>query len=421
MPLNMKGLPDVQTLKKKTGWITLTALVCVFLIGCVPAAMPTLPPAPPPRLDPFYTPPDPLPSGQPGEIIRTAPMDATALKGARLWRVLYHSTTLAGNDIAVSGLMAQPSGTPPPQGFPVVAIGHGTSGIARACAPSINALNGNLLQASFYARMMEPFVNAGYAVVVTDYQGMGAPGDSAYLIGLSEGRNVLDVRRAIRNFDAVSDAVSVSDQTFIWGVSQGGHAAAFAGELAATYAPELKITGVVMEAPAAELTDLINASFATDQRAATTGLAMLTVGAWSQVYPDATAESVLTTKGQRDLGAAYQKCLFPEILEFLIEPTNAYFKANPATVPGWAAHMAANTPGQVPVYAPIFVAQGTADTVVLPATTEKFVQRMCDLGNVVVFKTYPGVQHLQIPTPAQPDVLAWMAARLRGEPAPSTC
>jgi len=372
---------------------------------------------PPPRLDPFYTPPSPLPVGQPGPIIRAEPVESTALGGARLWRILYHSTTPTGDDIAVSGLIAQPASPAPAGGYPVLAVAHGTSGIARACAPSINVLSRSLAQASLFERELKPMLEAGFAIVLSDYQGMGAPGPYAYLVGASEGRNVLDSIRAMRNFGQVP----VNDQTIMWGISQGGHAAAFAGEMAASYAPDVTITGVAMEAPAAELTDLVNATFAADKHGATTGLAMYIVGAWSTTYPDATLDSVLTEKGKRDLASAYNKCLFSEAVDFLIEPPTAYFKANPATIPAWAARLAENTPGKMPIQAPIFVAQGSDDPIVLPETTATFVKRMCDLGNTVQFKTYPGAKHLNIDSYAHADVRAWMLARLRGDPAPSTC
>jgi len=389
-----------------------TTLVALTLCGCIAA-----PPAPPPRLDPFYTPPSPLPASQPGDIIRAEPVESSELKGAKLWRILYHSTTPNGDDIAVSGLIAQPASSTPAGGYPLLAVAHGTSGIARACAPSITVLSRSLTQASLFERELKPMLDAVFAIVLSDYQGMGAPGPYAYLVGASEGRNVLDSIRAIRNFGQVP----VNDQTIVWGISQGGHAAAFAGELAATYAPDATITGVAIEAPAAELTDLVNATFADDKRGATTGLAMYIVGAWSTFYPDAPLDSILTDKGKRDLAAAYSKCLFSEAIEFLIEPPTAYFKANPTTVPAWATRLVENTPGKMPIRAPIFVAQGTEDPIVLPATTQTFVKRLCDLGNTVEFKTYPGAKHLNIDTYAHTDVLAWMLARLRGDPAPSTC
>lgn len=386
----------------------LAGVLATVLCACI---------APPPRLDPFYTPPQPLPADQPGAIIRVAPVAAAQLDGAKLWRIMYHSTLADGTDVPVSGLIAQPAGQAPADGFPVIAIAHGTSGIARSCAPSVNVLTTNPLQPGYYEREMKPFVDAGYVVVATDYVGMGAPGPYSYLVGQVEGRNVLDSIRALRAFGQSP----ISDNVFIRGVSQGGHAAAFAGEMAASYTPEITLTGVVMEAPAAELTDLVNAAFASDQRAAITGLAMYIAGAWSTVYPDVTIDSILTERGKRDLSVAYNKCLFAEVIDFLVAPTTAYFKTNPATVPAWAAHLTANTPGQAPILAPVFVGQGTEDPIVLPATTNVFVSRMCSLGNTVQFKTYPGAKHLNIDTYARADVLAWMAARLRDESAPSTC
>lgn len=388
--------------------LTLCLIAC-GLCACIPA--------PPSRLDPFYTPPQPLPPGQPGEVIRSEQIGETQIRDAKLWRILYHSTLTDGTDIAVSGLIAQPSGQAPADGFPVVAIAHGTSGIAQACAPSVNALTTNPSQAGYYDREMKSFVDAGYAVVATDYVGMGAPGPYSYLVGALEGRNVLDSIRALRTFGQVP----ISNQVFIRGVSQGGHAASFAGEMATTYAPEITLTGVALEAPAAELTAIVNSVFVNDARAATTGLAMYIVGAWSNTYPNAPANAILTERGQHDLAIAMRKCLFSEVLDFLIEPPTTYFRVNPATVSTWATLLTTNIPAQAPIAAPVFVAQGTADPIVLPNTTDTFVQRMCSLGNTVQFKSYPGARHLNINTYASADVLAWMAGRLRGEPAPSTC
>ena len=47
---------------------------------------------------PFYELPDPLPAGDPGDIVRSEPITSTML-GSKAWRVLYHSTDLDGTDI----------------------------------------------------------------------------------------------------------------------------------------------------------------------------------------------------------------------------------------------------------------------------------------------------------------------------------
>src|SRR5947209_7372868 len=60
----------------------------------------------------FYSPPDPLPRGQPGAVIRAEPMDAYLAPGLRLrvkaWRLLYRSTSAVGEPTAVSGAVLIP-------------------------------------------------------------------------------------------------------------------------------------------------------------------------------------------------------------------------------------------------------------------------------------------------------------------------
>jgi hypothetical protein len=67
-------------------------------------------------------------------------------------------------------------------------------------------------------------------VAATDYEGLDTPGVHPYLVGLSEGRGVLDAARVTRYFTRINST------TLIFGHSEGGQAALFAGELAPRYA-----------------------------------------------------------------------------------------------------------------------------------------------------------------------------------------
>ena len=89
-------------------------------------------------------------------------------------------------------------------------------------------------------------------VAATDYQGLGTPGSSPYLVGHSEAQGVLDAARAARNL--VGDAAS--NTVVVLGYSQGGQAALFAGQIAQSYAPELYLAGVAAVAPVTSLTEL---------------------------------------------------------------------------------------------------------------------------------------------------------------------
>ena len=81
--------------------------------------------------DDFYDALDPLPTGEPGDIIWIEPLNLSVAVG---WRILYHSRSLDQRDIAVSGIVLAPSGEPPSGGWPVLAWAHGTTGIEDSCA-----------------------------------------------------------------------------------------------------------------------------------------------------------------------------------------------------------------------------------------------------------------------------------------------
>src|SRR5690606_37645715 len=95
-------------------------------------------------------------------------------------------------------------------------------------------------------------LSRGFIIAATDYPGLGTVGPHPYLVGVSEGRAVIDSVRAARELREAH----AGDRFVVWGHSQGGQAALFTGELSASYAPELKLLGVAAAAPATDLTKL---------------------------------------------------------------------------------------------------------------------------------------------------------------------
>src|SRR6185437_8751422 len=93
-------------------------------------------------------------------------------KAKRTTLVLYRSTSFDGKPIAVSGTVAIPKGNPPPGGWPVVSWAHGTTGIADECAPT--RLAGDR-SANYVRTELDTWLSKGYAVVRTDYEGLGTP------------------------------------------------------------------------------------------------------------------------------------------------------------------------------------------------------------------------------------------------------
>lgn len=201
-----------------------------------------------PAEDSFYAAPVQFPDGGHGAVIRSESLSGVAaLSDAAVnERVLYTSVSVQGEPIAVSGIIALPKTPAPESGYPVVSWTHGTLGSADKCAASRDTADS---PAHPFNVAPQPMLNAllrqGYAVVMTDYEGLGTPGPHPYLLGESEARGALDVVRAARQLHPV-----ISDQLAIVGHSQGGQAALFAAHYAPSWTPELSLKTVVAQAPA---------------------------------------------------------------------------------------------------------------------------------------------------------------------------
>lgn len=371
-----------------------------------------------PSLTEFYVPPNPLPPGAPGEIIRTEKIETHNAR-VQAWRVMYRSRDLRGNDSAVTALFAAPTSPPPTNGFPLLAVAHGTEGLGQQCAPSLDPWN--LPDAvdnyfSFPDTVIAPFVRAGYVVAATDYQGLGAPGDSAFLVGSVEAQNVLDSMRALRNFDQVK----LNDQNFVWGHSQGGHSAAFAAQLAKQLAPEIKLNGIVLAAPAANLQNLVGTVLGPDKPSMLTGVAAMVAASWSQTYA-LPLDKVLTMQGKEKIPPLYQACSLNSVLAFALDKPSSLYFADPTKTSPWSDTLRLNIAQAVKYPAPVFIVQGAADSVIAPQVTEKFAQELCAAGNSVEFRMYPNASHAAVVSASNADVVAWLAARAKNENAPSNC
>ena len=216
----------------------------------------------------FYTPPEPLPTGQPGDLIRTEPsrlvLEPSGQLGAIMatgTRIMYRSIDARGNPMAVTGTYFEPFNDWPGQGpRPLIVYGPGTQGQGDQCAPSRQFDQGihfsPYLDIAFnYEELfVATMVARGFAIVMTDYQGLGTPGLHTYVNRVAEGNAMLDAGRAAMRLPGTS--LNPHGPLAFWGYSQGGGAAAAAAELAPSYAPELKVVGTYAGAPPADLKEL---------------------------------------------------------------------------------------------------------------------------------------------------------------------
>jgi pimeloyl-ACP methyl ester carboxylesterase len=333
-------------------------------------------------------------------------IDAPDIHGVLL-RVTYRSQSVAGSDIAVSGLIAYPRSDAPSGGRPVLSWAHGTTGMADVCAPSA-APN----QLGPIAVALNILLDKGFVVVATDYEGLGTPGLHPYLVGASEGRGVLDVARAALQ---IPDA-HASDRIVIWGHSQGGQAALFAQEIAPTWAPELQVLGTAAGAPATELPLLVQ-QLAGSRNAF---YEVMVAAGFQAAYPELDLRAVLSDAAIARIGILDSACS-GAVATAYADLGSQVQRTDPMSVPAWAARINENNPGTVRTGSPIFLYQGGADELIPPATTAQLFTRLCGLGQTIERKVYDGQSHTGVLLPAFADILQWIDARIAGTPATSGC
>ncbi|MFT4036477.1 MAG: lipase family protein [Patulibacter sp.] len=366
----------------------------------------------------FYTPPSPLPDAPPGTVIRSEPVSYSHSwtkppRGTRIWRMLYTSENALGDQIAVSGALyhSQRYGLSA-QRRPLVAYALGSQGTGDRCAPSRRINNGGVQD----FLVINILLDRGYDVVVSDYEGLGTPGDHAYAVNLSAAHTVLDMVRAARNFAPAG--LSSQAPTVVYGYSQGGGAAGMTAELQPSYAPDVPLQGVaaggVIADPYAAGQSLDGGQYAGYLFAAAVG--------YDATYPELQLAQYLNERGTKERASTILDLCFDDILStykgFHISDVTT---TNPLDAPAWRTRLADNALGKSAPPMPVYLFHSRSDEVLPFAATAKLRQQWCAEGATVEWHPYSGLKHLATAIVGLPDALRWIDQRLRGRSAPGDC
>lgn len=357
--------------------------------------------------DAFYIAPDPLPKGQPGDLIRAEPIDAYLTPGIRLraraWRVLHLSTSAIGEPTAVSGTVLLPRGRP--RGArPVIGYAIGTHGIGDCAAPSRLLPRG----LDWEAGLMAMALARGWAVAISDYQGLGTPGDHTYMVGRALGANVLDSMRAARAL--VPSELPVDGPAAIIGYSEGGAAAAWAAQLQPTYAPEIPLAGVAAGAAAANVE---TAGPHLDGRFFSFFIAYGGIG-FAAAYPELELDSHLTPAAREKIAALRESTVLQAMLSgprFI--RASDLTQPNVMELPEWRRRLRENRLGLIAPAAPILLHHARRDQIVSFAQSTGLRDDWRALGaNVRLYVTRGGLDHISGAVAGTPVALDWLARRL---------
>ena len=405
-----------------------------------------------PPMPPFYTSVIKMaPEGKLGQVIKKEKIE-TAIKGAQAWKIAYISSDVAGRKTIATATIISPVGSAPKEGRPILAWAHGTTGSAQNCGPSqiiepTRPLNEYFLTdgdswTDFGIPNGQEFIDQGYVVVATDYQGLGGGGKHQYAVAQTNGRDVINSARAASSMKEVG----AGKKTVVYGWSQGGGATIAAASLPdyqalqGTAADKLQYLGFVALAPEDVAAMLPNAP--ADEAGATNLMngftqanvpnvflfAHYVMGLWGTqaAFPGLQLTDVLTDEGAKAVDKlSKNKCIHVLADSFNYAYGDNYkslLKPEPSNSSAWVKAFIDGSVKPVKPVAPVVIYWGTKDTAVPPIMHELYQKQMCAMGANVGRNQLPGEQtHFTTPGVSAPMYLEWIKDRIADKPLANGC
>jgi Secretory lipase len=398
------------------------------------------------RYEEFYKPPDPLPPGNPGDLIRTEPsrlvLEPSGQLGAFVGtgtRIMYRGTDATGKPVVVTGTYIEPDIPWPGNGpRPLLAYATAPYGMGEQCAPSRmfnQGIHASLrtgfdltfnLEEGFIATLLA----RGFAIMVTDGVGMGIHGPQSpqFLNRIAGGTALIDGARAAMKLPGTS--LDPHGPVAFWGWLSGGAAALSAAELASSYGPELNVVGTDASAAPTNLADEIP-SIDGNFLVAILGYVLRGIMA---SYPE-TEQAIwdsLTPRGVEMLANTGRQCLFQSGLDYMFRHVRFWFKEDPyelVKVDPFKSILAAQRIGNIKPTGPVYLSHNRWDPFNPYLSVVNTAADWCAKGADVTLWTNEEPAFLNktnvnslLPTFVDGErSMAWVADRFNGVPTTPTC
>lgn len=333
---------------------------------------------------------------KPGVLLKEVRLDKRAWQPAArdASRILYTTRDALGNMAVSTAAIFLPHKPAPKGGYKVIAWAHGTVGLNNDCTPSA----GDRYPRD--VRYLDHWLKQGYAIVATDYVGLGTPGIMPYLDGKTSAQNVVDSVKAAQH----SGFAKLSPRWVVVGQSQGGGVAMVTARYATQYSrgSNLDYRGAVSTGTPAYIEDLVqfagpNFKLPAKFAGLTTYVLYILTG-FQAARPTINIDSVLSPTGKKWVKKAQTLCygaLHKSIEDNQIS-VSEFFSKSMDTIPG--IHDALREYMGVPVTGydrPIFMGHGGRDTDVITPLTLRLVVEMKLAGEPLEFHFYPTYDHSQ--------------------------
>ncbi|MFC4014864.1 lipase family protein [Nonomuraea purpurea] len=358
----------------------------------------------------------PAHAAAPGDVVSARSTTVYLLPGKLLevpvnaWHILYNSTSATGAPNTVSGTLLVPKSGYPLGARPIVGYAVGTHGLGDQCAPSVSMSQGKEAELA----LVSLFLLKGFAVAITDYEGLGTPGRHTYMAGISQGHAVLDsIRAAIRvPGSGLSDRAPVA----VMGYSQGGASAGWAAQLQPAYAPELRLKGVAAGGVPADLHAVADHL----DGGPDFGLGAAAGIGYDAAYPELNLDADLNARGRALLDDAADDCVGD--LDKLAGLSFADLSpVDLLNQPKWLARLGENRLGAIAPKVPMFLYHARGDQIIPLAVGSTLRSEYCRAGVKVRWTTLPAPDHVTGAVEGGPLAIEWLALRILGLPASGNC
>jgi hypothetical protein len=360
----------------------------------------------------------------PGTLLHHEPIE-TAITGAQAWRVRYTSRDVNGAATESTGLVIAPAGAGADR--TILTWCHGTTGLGDAACPSAQPDPARELityftpestgQIDYGVPGLQGFIDAGWVVCATDYQGLGTEGMHQYTVNITNARDAVNIAHAARHL-----GVGAGTELGCAGWSQGGGAAAAVAELDADDYRDLRLAGTVPMSPGVTKIALRNPSGVTaalsDPSVPPDSHLFMVMAGIQAANPALELSDVFTPLGIEIIEKAWNTQPVHHLndtIARLFAFRGAVLNATPTNWPAWEAAIdAGSAAGRKPV-APVLVCiDSFHNGSVVPVSWQTgYVDAIKALGGTVDVREYPHDDHFSLPQSCVADAMAWLTGLLR--------
>ncbi|MDT5150895.1 MAG: hypothetical protein QOI01_2628 [Mycobacterium sp.] len=371
-----------------------------------------------PDVDPFHVPPPGFEHARPGTVLRSRDVELAFLgmvpQKLTATQLLYRSTDLNGLPMAAVTTVVVPADRPVGSKGPILSYQCAIDAVAGRCFPSYALRRGAKAVgalAQFEFLLVSAALAEGWAVSIPDHEGpqgiWGAPYEPGY--------HILDGLRAVLNHDALN--LSTDAPIGLWGYSGGGLATAWATEVYADYAPELKLVGAVLGSPVGDLGHTfrrLNGTFFS-------GLPAMVVAALSHVYPelDRVINEHVTAEGKAMLADiqrmttahAVLKLIRKDMGNLVDEPLENILRTPEVQHVFDSIKLGTAAPS-----IPVLIVQAVHDELISVGDIDELADAYSAGGTDVTYHRDMLCEHLLLHPLSAPMTLRWLRDRFAGRP-----